>query len=452
MADPQVNADMGLPPPSVDPAVGDLALTIPARRDTSSSDGSDKYSPIPTGLWTIDFHGSCPRCRHHHRSVKVKVKNTKGDSSQLSYVQCERCKEKWAAFGGRNTTRISLLSTTTNDPDPVAEEVRHSLIKIVRSATAIASLGGIPELATQVPPHQSSVESPTRDEPRPSTHWPRSDTPPFAIVNHQQRDGSSSPVDNPHTARSVKQSRAFSLFSKVRGKVVTRYHQLRQDYKQHPSRCNKEQVSTRKLEKSPVRAPMPQESPNVLSDPQISFATQPTRDTDHAVAPELTVNISESSKTKAAADEYVRSLDTRELDSLNEPGCASWMREKYTTFKTRDGETPLSLSEIHHISIPVEEAPPEFARPINRRSADVRGAGGGHIEGLESIEADTWPRSISISETTRTSETVTAYDAGAGGGHIEGLEGIEVYTWPHPISVSETTWTSGAVTACDSSV
>jgi len=406
MSNPQVNPKTSLPSSSVDPTLGHLALTIPVRRDTSSSDDSEKYSPIPIGLWTIDFHGSCPRCRHHHRSVKVKVKNTKGDSSQLSYVQCERCKEKWAAFGGRNTTRISLLSTTTNDPDPVAEEVRHSLVKIVRSATAIASLGGIPELATQVSPYQSPVESPTRNEPRRSTQWPLADTPPFVTVNHQQGAGLSSPVDKPPTARSVKKSRASGLFSKVKEKIVVRYHQLRQDLKIHPSRSNKEPLSTRKLEKSPVRESIAQDVQPVLSGPHISFITHPTQDTQHAIAPELTVNISESSNTKAAADEYVRSLDTRELDSLNEPSRASWMREQYTTFKTHNGETPLSLSEIHHISIPVEEAHLEFARPINRRSADVRGAGG-HIEGLESIEVDTWSRSMSISSTTRTSEAVT---------------------------------------------
>jgi DNA-directed RNA polymerase subunit M/transcription elongation factor TFIIS len=124
-----------------------------SRRGTASSVSSDLYQPLPVGHWLLRFHGSCPRCHHLHNAVKIKVE-VSHDDRKVNHVRCDKCRQKWLALGGRNSTQISLLSTLTTTPDPVESEVRNALINMVKSATAVASpvLSDIPEVPFSEPP------------------------------------------------------------------------------------------------------------------------------------------------------------------------------------------------------------------------------------------------------------------------------------------------------------
>lgn len=92
----------------------DASSDLASLHDTASTD--DGYHPLPPGTWTVPFHGNCPRCRHHHRRVEVRIAIAQ-DRSQAAHIRCERCNEKWAVFGSSNTTQISLLSASSTDPD-----------------------------------------------------------------------------------------------------------------------------------------------------------------------------------------------------------------------------------------------------------------------------------------------------------------------------------------------
>jgi DNA-directed RNA polymerase subunit M/transcription elongation factor TFIIS len=101
------------------------------RSDTSLLQSHDQYEPLPEGRWTIAFQGNCPKCHHYNKALQVRVTS---DFSQVSYVHCERCQDKWVAFGGRNSTRTSLLSTTMTEADIVERGARYSLVDIVKLA------------------------------------------------------------------------------------------------------------------------------------------------------------------------------------------------------------------------------------------------------------------------------------------------------------------------------
>jgi hypothetical protein len=143
---------------------GEFTAAGPPRRDSTSTTGSGK--PIPPGHWTLPISGNCPRCRHHHKSVKIHVK-TSGGSGRLVDLDCENCDRLWLGHGSRNSTRVSLLSTETIDPPPMEHEVYTTLAHMVRSATRVASLShtltGIPEANSTEPSRGPSMRSTTRD-------------------------------------------------------------------------------------------------------------------------------------------------------------------------------------------------------------------------------------------------------------------------------------------------
>lgn len=123
-----------------------------SRRDSSSTTGSGK--PIPHGHWILPISGNCPKCRHHHHSIKVHIKSTE-ETGGLLDVHCEKCNKLWLGPATMNATRISLASNETIDPppeDPEARtvvfrairekdpEVRTALLHAIRSATRVATL------------------------------------------------------------------------------------------------------------------------------------------------------------------------------------------------------------------------------------------------------------------------------------------------------------------------
>ncbi|KAF2466241.1 uncharacterized protein BDR25DRAFT_359606 [Lindgomyces ingoldianus] len=152
----------GLPGPAFDPeAFPGPTSSSPRmiRHDTTSTVNSGNIPPISPGFYKLPIHGNCPRCHHRHKAATIKVSR---DLSQVSHVYCERCGEKWLAFGGGNSTRISLLSTQTMDPDPNDVDFRSTLIEMVRSLTAVgstAALASVPESPSRIPSREQSVKS-----------------------------------------------------------------------------------------------------------------------------------------------------------------------------------------------------------------------------------------------------------------------------------------------------
>lgn len=108
-----------------------------SRRDTSSTTGSGR--PPPPGHWTFSISGNCPRCHHHHRSLRVHVRSTE-NTSGLDDVRCERCDKLWIGPGSLNATRISLASNETIDPTPKDPVARTALTEALRSVTRVATL------------------------------------------------------------------------------------------------------------------------------------------------------------------------------------------------------------------------------------------------------------------------------------------------------------------------
>ncbi|KAF1998370.1 hypothetical protein P154DRAFT_577961 [Amniculicola lignicola CBS 123094] len=153
----------GITGPTPDVELHGPSSITPVRRDTGSTTGSDDYVPLPPGRYTLLINGNCPRCHHHHKAALVKVK-VFNDRDRVSHVQCENgdCQQYWLAFGGGNSTRISLLSQCT-ETDPIEiereKESRYELIQIVRSVTSVASLSNIPEFPSRQPSREPSVHN-----------------------------------------------------------------------------------------------------------------------------------------------------------------------------------------------------------------------------------------------------------------------------------------------------
>ncbi|KAF2124861.1 hypothetical protein P153DRAFT_390330 [Dothidotthia symphoricarpi CBS 119687] len=114
------------------------------RRNTTLSTTS--ANPIPPGTWILGISGNCPSCHHRHKAVKIQVKAS-NDSDHVGEVHCDNCHRLWLGFGERNSTRISLISTKTIEPDPIKTEFRSVLINLVRSATTATAVAS-PSLAT----------------------------------------------------------------------------------------------------------------------------------------------------------------------------------------------------------------------------------------------------------------------------------------------------------------
>ncbi|KAF2034074.1 hypothetical protein EK21DRAFT_85869 [Setomelanomma holmii] len=309
--------------------------TQPLRQDTCSSSSSELYPPIPFGRWTLPFHGNCPRCRHYHKAVLVKV-NLRPDPKQVSYVRCEKCKEKWAAFGGRSATQISLLSDTTTEPDQMEKELKYSLIEMVRAATNVASLGAIAEPPTQGPSHEPSTTSPeaeqantNRVEEHESLHHDDLDQLPRVCTYPTVE------VANEANIR----SRPFQLASKLRRSVSARLSQPhREVLRKFLPGSSRNKISARKLEKSPVRVPPAATPPAVVSsfDASEPVSSREIATDHHVTAPSVTdFALPGPSELHTEVVAYIQTLDTSTLPSMSEHERASWMREIYTAFKAR---------------------------------------------------------------------------------------------------------------------
>ncbi|KAF2735653.1 hypothetical protein EJ04DRAFT_511607 [Polyplosphaeria fusca] len=134
-----IHSTEGLPPTS----------THSPRRDSESTTYSVPVQRMPSGLYELPIHGNCPTCRHRHRAALVKVRMSR---SRIGHVRCEQCRRKWIAFGdpNPNATCTSLLSSMTNEPDPIEMDFRSTLYEMVRSLSAVGS-PRLPSVSEQAP-------------------------------------------------------------------------------------------------------------------------------------------------------------------------------------------------------------------------------------------------------------------------------------------------------------
>lgn len=130
-------------------------MPLPTRRDTASTTASDRFLPIAV---TLSIHGNCSRCHHHHKSLQIKVPL---NPRETTHIACEKCSRRWLTFSGNNATQLSLLSARTTTIDFEEDQLRRTLVQIVRSAmpaAAVASptLASVPE-ASRIPSQGKAV-------------------------------------------------------------------------------------------------------------------------------------------------------------------------------------------------------------------------------------------------------------------------------------------------------
>jgi DNA-directed RNA polymerase subunit M/transcription elongation factor TFIIS len=369
--------------------------------DTSLSQSHDKYEPPPPGCWTLDFHGNCPRCHHHHKALQVQIKVTP-DASQVSYVHCERCQDRWAAFGGRNSTRISLLSTATIEPDSVERGVRYSLVEVVKLVQARSVLGTLPEASSPVLPHQPSVSAhinvslsaATQSLDLPTTALNAKDA-----ISAEPGPGRHSfePIvlqATKHTIAPKGPNSTLRLLSKLKMKITTHFPMLNKG----PGRRilgshSQPEMFMRQFEKSPSR-----ESPTADPTHALAEHSQSSGQYEDAPTGDFQADIVEPSKRIVEVVAFVASLDKTALSSMSEQERSEWMRRKYTSFKARRRRSlsPLGMSTIVETSIQ-SDVPRHLS---SQRSIELLGVGD-HVEGLDmlgSIEAALRRGSLTISE------------------------------------------------------
>lgn len=363
--------------------------TFTAAQVTSSPD--EDYQPLPEGCWTFPFHGNCPKCRHHHRAFEVQVKVSR-DAGHVSYVYCEKCGHKWVAFGGRNSTRISLLSTTTSESDSTDKQVHYSLVQIVKLAAAKKALGTLPESPSPTIFRRNSKAASSSGSLR---AFASSDIPairsPSPRVDEASHERSKSVEQTPantkgHTRLLRKRDRTVQLFSELKFKLTTQISRLRRAQLKLKLKLPHKQPasSTGQLKHSHTRAPQTTTLIDVPADDPPATVHEQSVLGDEAVGATESVRDEVEKPTGRLTDMviFIAELDKELLASLDEQERIKWMRKTYTEYKNRK-KTTLQCSSITETS--TTPLGPPLSGFSNRRSAEVFGAGFHHIEGLDGI-------------------------------------------------------------------
>lgn len=351
----------GQPPPSVleqpsldtDLPSGGLPAIHLIRHDTSSSTGSAK--PIPKGNWTLNISGNCPRCHHHHNSVRVHVKAT-SDFSHTGDVSCEKCGRLWLGLGKRSSTRISLVSTKTIEAVPEEEAFRSTIIKMIRSATTIATLSptlgsttlaDIPESSSAGPSRETSVRSTTHEGIQDASLITSGGVTAArkGLSSNFLKTGSARtsvrPLAPDQTLRSKHHNTGTPRFIlRVGQKLSAKFPALKSSplgrwFPDNPK------LSNNRLGKQPIRE-------NLSSSPtpvhmSMSHPIDAETETQNIPAPELkqhSLNICSSSTSQQDALDSLRAMDENAIQGLSPEQRIAWMREKLTTFKSLAKQTP----------------------------------------------------------------------------------------------------------------
>jgi DNA-directed RNA polymerase subunit M/transcription elongation factor TFIIS len=403
MTDPQSGLAEAPQPADTDSTHANFTPEL-TTRDTFSSDSSAPYEPLPQGRYKIAVHGNCPLCHHRHSGAEVKIKVT-ADVSHVSRVKCEVCGQTWAAFGGRNATVISLLSTTSTESDEMAKEVRLRLIDVVKMATAQAasSLGTVPEQLT----YQPAQEPPAVSSSHENTLTPRSleiSIPATAVEKElpARLDG------NPQSASKHSNGLRRSL-SKLRKSITRRIPtSFRVSIQQRITSIKGPSKTLRQMEKSPVNT-APAGDQGVRGESSIKTDTHHGIEFAHlsrVTLPEGNVPGPATRFTDVAS--FLRDLDKSQLPFMDDKQRAAWLRRNYTDFKNRNQkhQTSLTISEV----LGTSTDPYVPAESWDDRSLYVRatGAGFNRLGRVDSNNSSRERSSLSISD--RFSEAPTVYD------------------------------------------
>ncbi|KAF9695437.1 hypothetical protein EKO04_006428 [Ascochyta lentis] len=387
---------------------GSNKLSVPTsvRRDSSSSYSSDAYSPLPPGRWNLNLHGNCPKCHHHHSFARFKV-NIPSNPNITTHVRCQACDAKWLAIGGRNATQLSLLSINSLTPDPAVETVRYSLVHMIRTTTALATLSpvlaGIAESpASSTPSRQHSTRIAQVNETRintSSTKIPGKSVP-------IQLPGSVG-FDSPLSVRPITNQkyglwtgRHISHFKESMGIRFPAFH--RANLRTRFGITKPPKMSVRRWGKQPISTPMVAEhvtdsdhAPDLSLSGEASQGCQAGGPTARDFEPDKTYDSSDT------AIQFLQNLasETTHLALMTEKEKAVWVRAKYTEFKNR-------IDVAGDVGDPMPQLV-QLADLISRqgRGSDELLGLGSHLAAFDEYR----PRdSFSISE--RTSEAETAVD------------------------------------------
>jgi hypothetical protein len=363
-----------------------------SRQDTASSAGSNEYRPMLPGHWLLNFHGSCPRCHHQHNAVNIRV-DVSRDPRKVSKVTCERCQQNWLAFGGRNSTRISLLSTTTTNPDVVESEVRNALISMVKSATAIASpiLTDIPE--TPFNDRANEYAGPSRVNsvlrPVPATSMPISGRVSFHVPATRNSQDAYTTIS---TSRTKPQ---FSIF---------RRSSLRRMF----GFTKEQMVSAKAMGKRPV-----EEFGTSANSPFVHSPIQAQTDHELKASGRYETPLTRPTARSEETSNFVAGLKNESLDTMDKMELVHWMRGKITEFKSHRVASPSSTNsptvDTRSRTTQTELPPIPPTRLAHRSSIDLLGLGShlGHFDRVWDWASDITHRSRSISISERTSEAIT---------------------------------------------
>jgi len=321
-----------------------------ARHDTTSSIGSAVQ--LPPGYWAMNLSGNCPSCHHHHRSLLMRVRVSRG-FTHFGDVHCEKCRRLWLAFGQVNTTRLSLLSTMSIEPPPLESEFRAALIHIIRAATPIAALSStltaIPEAGSSVPSSETSVRSPTHvGIQRPSV-----------VTSNEPGSISAGLANSISGLRNTKEHRRTHMTKRFGDKGSQFIHYIKQRI---VSKLPSHGIWFGTKKKS---APEQRQQAHELWTPNVplpSFTSLPLDDiTSSSVTLEagMTANppdVCAGSSTAADALASLKALDPQVLQPLPAHQQFTWGRKQFTEFKALptsptnrpvmvDSETQISTAE-----------------------------------------------------------------------------------------------------------
>ncbi|KAF1844350.1 uncharacterized protein K460DRAFT_247010, partial [Cucurbitaria berberidis CBS 394.84] len=340
------------------------------RHDTSSSTGSAKA--LPQGHWELELSGNCPSCHHHHKSTKVHVRAS-GDSNHvcdMGEIYCEKCKRLWLDFGRRNSTRLSLVSVKTIEPDPLEKDFHSTLVKMIRPITTVATLSptlaDIPESSSASPSREPSLRSNSRRGIRVTSpsiasnaiteHHSAADANSLTFPSAQKTKAS---LGRAHAARtsflSQVSSRIRDKFPLLKTSRLTTWMKSSQGDKLSPNRRGKLPVSEPGF--SPV---IPALHAPVTGSVEAQVHTGPTAKKEPDV-----VDVFTPSTTAVEALESLKILDHEEIRAMNREQRINWMRGKLTAFK-RDA------MPFHPSSVPIMvDLQPDPSTPPTRHDSEL---------------------------------------------------------------------------------
>ncbi|KAF2194633.1 hypothetical protein K469DRAFT_686635 [Zopfia rhizophila CBS 207.26] len=383
------------------------------RRDTASTNNSGSYY--------FPIHGKCPRCQHHHTAATIRILK---DLTRVSHVPCERCGEKWLAFGGGSSTRLSLLSTQTTEPDPVEKSVRTELVEMVRSLGPPEALTPVPESPASRAPSREPAFRPTNERidqegNRPSTanakpgSSDQADIPQTAADSKDATPPSAAPDPSTQGAvpkTHVKQFRA--LIAYLKRNLGKRFPGMKRIHFARPIRSRRKQKgSSKSQEKRPVTQP-PDSNENLNAERH----THPLSPRD---APSLTQTgpseenneaTRQTGQTDTPIPNNVSSDEKEMLRNMSHEQRAAWLRGRFSDLKCRcrqdcycrlsqrptSSMAPANASSTRHNPSP-DSLQPTFQDIARRRHSDELVGLGSHFEGITihpqrplSISNSTW--------------------------------------------------------------